>query len=226
MENQSNTPPSPDQQVQPPIKKWYQHKGLLAVIALAVIAAVAIIIYFQRKDNCVYPNCTPAWETPFPKDWPPQNATSSISNSDWQTYINTQYGFEFKYPSDWKIVNEKKVDDQTLLVLDFASPEENAIGKFTANMIIYSGDFFSNNLNDLVKVTEQVFGKMDNVTIAGEPGKKIIARSSGGTKKLGLKSAFMHSGLGYEISSTGWVADENKAVAEVDALLSTFKFTK
>ena len=154
------------------------------------------------------------------------NSVSQVSTTGWQTYTNTQFGFEFKYPADWKIVNEKKVDNQTLLTLGFASPEENAIGKYTANLTIYSGDTFNNNLNDLVKVTEQVFGKMDNVTIAGEPGKKIIARSSGGTKKLSLKSAFIHDGLGYQISSTGWITDENKAVAEVDALLSTFKFTK
>lgn len=41
--------------------------------------------------------------------------------TDWKTYSSSQYGFEFKYPSDWQyqIVNEKDIDD----IVQLFSPE-------------------------------------------------------------------------------------------------------
>ncbi len=32
------------------------------------------------------------------------NQETQTSTSDWKTYINTEYGFEFQYPNDWSIV--------------------------------------------------------------------------------------------------------------------------
>jgi len=38
--------------------------------------------------------CLRVWEEPCETD----------QTADWKTYTNTQYGFEIKYPSDWKVV--------------------------------------------------------------------------------------------------------------------------
>lgn len=36
---------------------------------------------------------------------------SEVDTSDWLTYTNEEYGFSFKYPSDWTV---KQLDDKTL----------------------------------------------------------------------------------------------------------------
>ncbi len=158
---------------------------------------------------------------------PEQNEPVPISKeptSELFTYSNTKYGFEFKYPSRWKVVNEKAIDSNLLLKVDFAGPGEISENKYTATVSVYLGSSYDSDLSQMVSVTEDIFGKMQDTEIAGQPAKKIITRASGDGKKLFIKSAFMHEGLGYQISSTGWVKDENLAIADVEALLSTFKF--
>ena len=36
-----------------------------------------------------------------------------IDTSDWNTYRNRKYGFEFKYPKDWKMVFQNKFDNHS-----------------------------------------------------------------------------------------------------------------
>ena len=162
--------------------------------------------------------------TSIPQESPKAQDINSKTSNKLLTYTNVRYGFEFKYPSTWKVVNETVVDNNLLLKVDLAGPDEIQDNKYTATLSVYSGSSYGNDLNRMVQVTEDLFGKMQDTQIAGEPAKKIIARSSGGSKKLTLKADFIHKGLGYRISSTGWVKDEYLAVADVEALLATFKF--
>jgi len=52
-----------------------------------------------------------------------QNATSTQDVSDWKTYRNKEYGFEFRYPSDFSIENFKGIN----WILKLASPENKIL---------------------------------------------------------------------------------------------------
>jgi hypothetical protein len=106
LNNQNNSLP-PTSQDLPQTKKWYQHKGLISIAVLAVIAGVAVWAYFALNQtqnlSSVKVNHKPTvtatnqGSTTTPSL---STATSSpIDTGNWQTYSNNQYGFSFKYPT-------------------------------------------------------------------------------------------------------------------------------
>ncbi|MFA4937156.1 MAG: hypothetical protein WC575_02625 [Patescibacteria group bacterium] len=46
----------------------------------------------------------------FRSGWQPMEENADVDTSIWQTYRNEQYGFEVKYPSEWKIINSDSGD--------------------------------------------------------------------------------------------------------------------
>ena len=107
-------------------KNWYQHKGIIAVITLTVIAAASVLAYTTLSQP---QNLSPIIVTHHPKlleqDNQSQTPTSTPINSvfsstpisttttaytappakidttNWKTYNNTKYGFQFNYPNTW-----------------------------------------------------------------------------------------------------------------------------
>jgi hypothetical protein len=88
-------------------KRWYQHKGLLAIAILAVLIVVFSWIYFAKQPvtpivnsvatqptNTLSPAIA-ASTTPLP------TGTSQVSG--WKIYTNTELGFSFQYPPTYTI---------------------------------------------------------------------------------------------------------------------------
>lgn len=96
-------------------KKSSVVQGVIAVVALAILAGGA---YFMRinemkseeSKNIVIPT----------------ENTESISTSDWQTYVNTKYRYDIKYPSNLNVYRPahgeaalvKGTDDSMIMIAD------------------------------------------------------------------------------------------------------------
>jgi len=87
-----NTPSNPEQK-----NNWFASHMIVGYVFLfAILAAAVSGIYYWQTVRQI-PSSV---QFPVHKD-----VTAS-----WKTYTNTQYGFEFKYPSDWSTRDESTAD--------------------------------------------------------------------------------------------------------------------
>lgn len=99
MPPQNNVPSAPQTQVptDSKIKDFFPPKIFIILILLAGILGSYQVFYsikseevFEKVDNVEV-----------------KNELVAIDTSDWKTYINTKYNFEFKYPDNVGIINEE-----------------------------------------------------------------------------------------------------------------------
>jgi hypothetical protein len=77
MENTNLSQLTQQTSMQSTAKKWYQHKGIISIVILAVIAAVAICIFLRSKQNFVSAD----------------QAMNYIYNGDVNSVVDTHIGF-------------------------------------------------------------------------------------------------------------------------------------
>ena len=66
---------------------------------------------------------------------PPKCDLTTNQTASWKTYTNTQYGFEIKYPSDWKITDKSMTDANT----NIKYPAINIESPFRSDLMGYQG---------------------------------------------------------------------------------------
>ena len=150
-----------------------------------------------------------------------QNQTAQIDTSDWKTYRNEEYGFEFKYPTIWK---EKGTDNWSTYFVNESEWEVLQV-----------------NLNELVDIKPEylkIFAEHE-VKRNNCPGDKVIRVE----EKSALYVLFCSATSEYYIYITptkkgddlimfkyhddfeqDW--SEIQKIAKFDQILSTFKFIK
>lgn len=95
-------------------------KKLLLLLALALLLGVSVFSIWKQStivtpptpEPVVSPESTPE---PTPSDQP-------IDTSDWKTYRNEEYGFEFKYPREYQVFDDYP-ENKTI----FISLPENSV---------------------------------------------------------------------------------------------------
>lgn len=176
---------------------------------LVVVLVIGIGIYYSKDKSEVSLNTVPSNNSTVPS----QNVSGEIS--DWKTYKNDQLGFEFKYPSNWqyRILNEKDIDDIVQLFSPEAWVEAQKGDKDGATNFIAFRSW---------KTDAYIKGLQGNsVTIAGKS-----AIDTGWTSSAmdGLPVRQIRFFVDPPVTIEMNALSETKAAEE--KILSTFKFTK
>src|SRR3989344_3791543 len=87
MQNVSNDVPNAPQ--------GHSHKRLLIVAAILIVmvAALVYVVLTQKNLSTVVEN--------------ESQSSSSDETADWKTYRNEEYGFEFRYPEEWTLMDRQ-----------------------------------------------------------------------------------------------------------------------
>lgn len=140
MEPQSNFPQSGELLYHP--KHHIKIYVWIALVVAAFLGAINGYLYFLRLSYLNQEAITAQQNEQRIQELRAQRSPSTSSGqfevpSDWKTYRNEEYGFEFKLPVGW-IENERTKTPEGDIMINFASPEAQAGPKF---------DFYGGELN-------------------------------------------------------------------------------
>ncbi|HBP00767.1 MAG TPA: hypothetical protein DD454_00925 [Candidatus Moranbacteria bacterium] len=211
-------------------------KGNVAVIALivAVVAVSAGVIGYMFAKKTQAPEIVkdPAGP-PSPKT---ELAQPADETADWQTYRNEEYGFEFKYPINW-MLSEDKGNNFDLPIVDIVSPETQELIKdrkipYVSDLSIYYypsvADESENKLNGLGATTvdelierNTLITKIGSTEIGGIPATDVVW----GGESLYYTILVERNSHLYKLWF-GNINTKDKLTLVENNILSTFKFTK
>jgi hypothetical protein len=110
MENQNEILPTPQPEQSPQqTKKWYQHKGIISIIVLAVLTVGVCWTYFAKHPVTNVAPVVVQNQTKNPLQTQPVSTTTQTGNSEptapipsgWSSYHNDVLGLGFSYPPKW-----------------------------------------------------------------------------------------------------------------------------
>ena len=216
------------------MKKVSTLTGILVIIAVAIVLVGGAMLIQNVKiknqnDSAKFQNETA------------DSSAKALATADWKTYKNGEYGFEFKYPSNW-ILNNQKYTTNAVSVI---SPENDLLAKKTFEGSYYYINFSVNIcdrqsvnclmggtyvdmknktildfLNDQTPYRSyQKSSSMPEVNVDGVKGYGIIAGGFGANYEIILER-------NNKIYVIDFPSSENELTLEQKIILSTFKFTK
>ena len=87
-------------------KKIKTSTGLIAIFAAVVIFFGGALTYWTYNDPNSYSSSTDSTVVPT-------KVVEDAATADWVTYINTNYGFSFKYPKEWESTKVEAASEPT-----------------------------------------------------------------------------------------------------------------
>src|SRR3989344_7950690 len=91
----------------PPKKPFMFSKILLPMMIIMVLLAATAGTYLAL--NAKSKQASKVTPTPLPTEASAKAGTSADETANWKTYEDSTYGFSLKYPSDWRIIEEKSI---------------------------------------------------------------------------------------------------------------------
>jgi hypothetical protein len=218
-------------------------KGFASMVLIGVIVVLVAVggyFAFVKKSEPITQQpvqapVTTQENTPTPITQAPnvekQNADYQAlinETANWKTYANTQYGFEFKYPSDWKFHDGSKFKKQPgvynfyefcdQIVVNGPGDTNPGLPNCVNNRLsIVVSKLTQPDPNPTVDTDPSLKTVKEDVYIGGIKGVKITGV---GTGNLGQLSTFVvrNKNFTYLIEPGLWPVP--------DQVISTFKFTK
>ena len=185
----------------------FKNKQGFSAIAFLIILAVLVIGGYA------------IWKKQPPT---PAPSTPSVDTTNWKTYRNEEYGFEFKYPNDW--VQCVGIYPKNFLCVKDSTPESNVIGPDKLELFL-ANDFFKGitNINQLKTNLDNNKGEFSLPIVKKQINGVDFVLAGGCDAGCDHHSlVFLRDGSLLEISYT---ADGEASVTK-DKILSTFRFVK
>ncbi|MCX6752265.1 MAG: hypothetical protein NTZ87_02075 [Candidatus Nomurabacteria bacterium] len=179
------------------------------IVAIVIIAGGFAYNYLSKPKPVCWPYCPGM--TDQDREAIKKSALEA-ETANWKTYTNTKYGFEVKYPVDWRTEETKTRYGSTIFSLALVSPETDDFIKkvpgtdastFDVDFMIYPLNYRSN-------------GVRSQVVFNGINAEKVVSES-----ELGTHSIIYLDGKNY---TYGIYNISPRNIEENDQILSTFKF--
>lgn len=220
-------------------------KGIASIIYIIIIVALLAIVGFFAYQYFSKPQ-TPNSNSQANSNVQNSSSSSSVSSikssqnsvtAGWRTYTNSQYGFEIKYPQDWKVdlYNSELYTLYLSFVPDVQPSEANDYRNIGKSFRLYIRDIslngFISELNnperEIATVCNPIVQKIEDLNINSLNAKKITscwvstAISTGNTD---INIFIERNGLAYIFDNINTIDTTN--VQTFNKAVSTFKFTK
>ena len=186
-------------------------KGFTTPQIIIFILALAVVVggYFAFGGKT---------QAPVPQVQTPTSTVAALDTSNWRTYTNNQYGFEFKYPAQFYVVSEspgstESGDIRFSVALDDIQFKGQERFRHYTTIAVYEKPSLETFFNGLV---DDLTGQKLNITkqekISDNPAfYKIYLGNSGTFHGVAVKGDM----YAYIVSGSG---------PTVDQVLSSFKF--
>jgi len=213
LNNQPIVPQEMPQESQEPVQmpepmppKHFGPKFIITLVIVLIVAGGAfgaIWWWGSRSSQVAVPSATPD------------------QTADWKTYTNTQYGFEFKYPSSIYFSSEGLSKDGGYIIIFVGDKQIGELGPF------FQIQIEKTNLDNLDNYLESLGLNISNFNLTNLDDASAVSQQSIG--KAGLKSAYTIIAIKNKQafildfdSSSG--EDRNLMEVIFKEMISTFKF--
>jgi hypothetical protein len=203
----------PDPILQPDSNEpnWFSsHRALVSIVLVLVLAGAAAVVWFQNSEPAI--DTTPIVH---------KENTDSVVTSDWKTYTNAQYGYEFRYPSQQGAVCSTE-DSSRVQINPSCEGREGYPGFRLSIQADNSQKYISElekgftTVKNLEKKNIKV-GGIDAVEFSGTLPEDLNNHDPGGNFKQAI---FVHNGYLFDVNDYYYSGD-----GYFNQILSTFKFT-